>query len=212
MVIAGIGLIVLARNWPFTQQAVTTALEGRFARTVRIRSFHKTYLPPGCVAEGISFLHRQRQNLPPLITVQTLVIRGSYNGLFRIHKRVDEVQVKGLHVLIAQPDLTAGFGVGGGRFTDSNVQQQINTLTQSAHGENKKQEAEDPETVLSDLKGQVSVKNGVATLSNVFFSAPGTLAQIQGTYNLVDQKVDLHGVLHTNGKLSDNTSDSKHWC
>jgi len=106
-------------------------------------------------------------------------------------------------------DLTAGFGIGSGRFTDSNVQQPINTLTQSARGENKKQEAEDRETVLSNLKGQVYVKNGVVTLSNIFFSAPGTLAQIQGTYSLVDQKVDLHGVLHTNGKLSDNTSGFK---
>jgi hypothetical protein len=104
MVIAGIGLIVLARNWPFAQQAVTTALEDRFARTVQIRSFRKTYLPPGCVAEGISFLHPQRKDLPPLITVRTLIVRGSYNGLFRIHKSVDEVQVKGLHVLITPPD------------------------------------------------------------------------------------------------------------
>ncbi len=457
MVIAGIGLTVLAWNWPFTQQAVTTALEDRFARTVQIRSFRKTFLPPGCVVEGISFLHLQRKYLPPLITVQTLIIRGSYNGLFRIHKRVDEVQVKGLHVLIAPPDprghphdvmplttttsgysvrigkitadeallefmpkqperesfklqvhrltlghvsdgvsipyhvvlsnieppgeiradgefgpwneddpgstavsgsytyehanlavferisgtlsshgrfsgtighidangesdvpdfrlsgnshtvhltskfqavvdgtngdtylqnvdthfqhttlrssgsvvgqpaqhgktvrlemavnggriedllrlftdekrpsmsgsidlrakvhvppgppgflrkldLSVDFGIGSGRFTDPNVQQPVNKLTQSARGENKKQEAEDPETVLSDLKGQVFVKNGVATLSNIFFSAPGTFAQIQGTYDLVDRKVDLHGILHTNGKLSDTTSGFK---
>ena len=103
IVIAGIVLIVLACNWPFTQRAVTKALQDRFARTVQIHSFRKTYFPPGCVAEGVSFLHRQRKDLPPLITVQTLIIRGSYNGLFRIHKRVDEVQVKGLHVLIPPP-------------------------------------------------------------------------------------------------------------
>jgi hypothetical protein len=457
VVIAGIGLIVLVRNRPFTQKAVTTALEDRFARAVQIKSFRKTYLPPGCVAEGISFFHRQRQDLPPLITVQTLIIRGSYNGLFRIHKSVDEVQVKGLHVLIAPPDpsgqtnnviplttstsgysvtigeitvdgallefmprqperepfklqihrltldhvgegvsipyhvalsntvppgeiqadgaigpwnesdpgstsvsgsytyehvnlgvfegisgtlsshgkfsgtighidangetdvpdfrvsgsshtvhmtskyqavvngtngdtylhnvdshfqrttltssgsvigvpgqqgktvwlemsvnggriedllrlfteeirpsmtgsidlhakvqvppgppgflrkldLAAGFGIGSGRFTDPEIQQPVNTLTQSARGENKKQETEDPETVLSSLKGQVSMKNGVATLSDVSFRAPGTLAQLEGTYNLVDQKVDLHGVLNTYGKLSDNTSGFK---
>jgi hypothetical protein len=88
IVIAGIVVIVLAWNWPFTQQAVTKALQDRFARTVQIRGFRKTYLPPGCVAEGVSFLHRKRTDLPPLITVQTLIIRGSYNGLFRIHKRV----------------------------------------------------------------------------------------------------------------------------
>jgi hypothetical protein len=457
IVIAGIALIVLAWNWPYTQQAVTKALQDRFARTVQIRGFRKTYFPPGCVAEGVTFLHRKRKDLPPLITVQTLIIRGSYNGLSRIHKRVDEVQVKGLHVLIpprgpsGQPpnvmplttstsgasvtigeittdgallefmprqpdhepfklqvhrltldqvgenrsipyhvallnteppgeirsdgeigpwneddpgstsvtgsytyehanlavfegisgtlssqgkfsgtighidangeidvpdfrvsgsshtvhliskfqavvdgtngdtylqnvdshflrttltsngsvvghpgqhgktirlemavnggriedllslftdekrasmtgsinlrakvqvppgppgflrklDLAGSCGIGSGRFTNPDVQQPVNALTQSARGENKKQQAEDPETVLSKFKGQVSVKNGVATLSNISFSAPGTRAQLQGTYNLVDRKVDLHGILYTDGKLSDTTSGFK---
>src|SRR5271157_5459607 len=455
IVIAAIVVIVLACKWPYTQPAVTKALQDRFARTVQIRSFRKTYFPPGCVAEGVSFLHRKRKDLPALITVQTLIIRGSYNGLFR--KRVDEVQVKGLHVLIPPPgpsgqppnvmplttsttgasvtigeittdgallefmarqpdqepfklqvhqltlhnvdqngvipyhaallnteppgeirsegkigpwneddpgstpvtgsytyehvnlavfvgisgtlssqgkfsgtighidangeadvpdfrvsgsshavhlnskfqavvdgtngdtslqnveshfqrttvtskgsvaghpgqqgktvglemavnggriedllflftdekrpsmtgsinlrakvqvppgppgflrklDLAGNCGIGSERFTNPHVQQPVNALTQSAGGENKKQQAEDPETVLSELRGQVSVKNGVATLSNVSFSAPGTRAQLQGTYNLLDQKVDLHGILYTNGKLSDTTSGFK---
>ncbi|MGO8733323.1 MAG: AsmA-like C-terminal region-containing protein [Terriglobia bacterium] len=456
-VIAGIVLVVLACNWPYTQQAVTKALQDRFARTVQIRSFRKTYFPPGCVAEGVSLLHRQRKGLPPLITVQTLTIRGSYNGLLRIHKRLDEVEVKGLHVLIPLPDpsvqtsnvmplttsttgasitigeiatdgallefmprqpgqepfklfvhqltldnvgekgvipyhaalsnteppgeirsegkigpwnendpgstpvtgsygyehanlavfegisgtlssrgkfsgtlghidangeidvpdfrvsgsshtvhlfskfqavvdgtngdtylqnvdahfqrttvtsngsvvgrpgqqgktvrlemtvnggriedllslitdekrpsmtgsiklhakvqvppgppeflrkldLAGSFGIGSERFTNPDIQEPVNALTQSAGGENKKQQAEDPETVLSQFGGQVSVKNGVATLSNVSFSAPGTRAQLQGTYNLVDRKVDLHGVLRTNGKFSDTTAGFK---
>ncbi len=455
IVIAVIVVIVLACNWPYTQQAVAKALRDRFARTVQIRSFRKTYFPPGCVAEGVSFLHRKRKDLPALITVQTLIIRGSYNGLFR--KRVDEVQVKGLHVLIPPPnpsgqppnvmplttsttgasvtigeittdgallefmprqpdrepfklyvhrltldnvdengvipyhaallnteppgeirsqgkigpwneddpgstpvtgsytyehvnlavfvgisgtlssqgkfsgtighidangeaevpdfrvsgsshavhliskfqavvdgtngdtylqnvdshfqrtavtskgsvaghpgqqgktvrlemsvnggriedllflftdekrpsmtgsinlrakvqvppgplgflrklDLAGNCGIGSGRFTNPHVQQPVNALTQSADGENKKQQAEDPETVLSEFRGQVSVKNGVATLSHVSFSAPGTRAQLHGTYNLLDRKVDLHGVLYTNGKLSDTTSGFK---
>ena len=87
IVIAVAVAIVLACNWPYTQPAVTKALQDRFARTVQIRSFRKTFFPPGCVAEGVSFLHRKRKDLPALITVQTLIIRGSYNGLFRIHKR-----------------------------------------------------------------------------------------------------------------------------
>jgi hypothetical protein len=103
IVIAVTGVIVLAWNWPYTPQAVTEALEDRFARTVHIRTFHKTYFPPGCVAEGVSFLYRKRNDLPALITVQMLIIRGSYNGFFRLHKRVDEVQGKGLRVLIPPP-------------------------------------------------------------------------------------------------------------
>ena len=457
MVIAAIAMIVLACKWPFTQKAVTKALQDRFARTVQIRSFRKTYFPPGCVAEGVSFLHRKRKDLPPLITVQTLIIRGSYNGLFRIHQRVDDVQVKGLHVLIPPPgptghpssvmplttsttgatvtigqittegallevmprqrgqesfklevhrltldevrekgiipyhavlfnpeppgeirsdgeigpwneddpdstpvagsyiyehanlavfegisgtlsaqgkfsgtighidtngetdvpdfrvsgnshtvhlisrfqavvdgtngdtylqnvnahfqrttvtskgsvagrpdqhgktvwlemavkggriedllflftdgkrpamtgsinlrakvqvppgppgfmrklDLTGSCGIDTGRFTNPDLQQPVNALTQSARGENKEQQAEDPETALSKFAGQVSVKNGVATLSNISFSALGTSAQLQGTYNLVDKKIDLHGVLYTYGKLSDTTSGFK---
>ena len=455
--IAAIVVIVLACKWPYTQQAVTKALQDRFARTVQIRSFRKTYFPPGCVAEGVNFLHRKRTDLPPLITVRTLIIRGSYNGLLRIHPRLDEVEVKGLQVLIPPPgpsgqppsvlplttsttgasitigeiktdgallefmprqpgqepfklqvhrltldnvgekgvipyhvtllnteppgeirsegkigpwneddpgstpvtgsytyehadlavfegisgtlssqgkfsgalghidangeadvpdfrvsgsshtvhlnskfqavvdgtngdtylqnvdahfqrttvtskgsvagqhgqhgktirlemtvkegriedllslftnekrpsltgsinlrakvqvppgppgflrklDLAGSCGIGSGRFTNPKVQQPVNALTQSARGENKEQQAEDPETVLSQFTGQVSVKNGVATLSNVSFSAPGTRAQIQGTYGLIDRKVDLHGVLYTDGKLSDTTSGFK---
>jgi hypothetical protein len=44
MVIAAIVIIVLACKWPFTQKAVTKALQDRFARTVQIRSFRKTSL------------------------------------------------------------------------------------------------------------------------------------------------------------------------
>ena len=456
VLIAGIALIVLAWNWPFTQKAVTKALQDRFARTVQIRSFRKTYFPPGCVAEGVSFLHRKHTDLPPLITVQTLIIQGSYTGLLRIHKRVDQVQVKGLHVLIPPPrpgqpssvmplttsttgatvmigeittdgallefmprqrgqepfklqvhrltldevgekgiipfhaalfnpeppgeiksegkigpwneddpgstpvtgsytyehanlarfegisgtlssqgkfsgtighidangeadvpdfrvsgsshtvhlisqfqafvdgtngdtdlqkvdahfqrttvtakgkvaghagehgktanlelavtggriedllslvtdekrpsmtgnislrakvqlppgpagflrklDLAGTCGIGSGHFENPALQQPVNSLTESARGENKEHQVEDPETVLSQLSGQVSVRNGVATLSNISFSAPGTRAQLQGTYNLLDQKVDLHGILHTAGTLSDTTSGFK---
>jgi hypothetical protein len=106
-------------------------------------------------------------------------------------------------------DLEGDFGVGNERFTSADVQVPLNRLIESGRGESKKEEAEDPETVLSNLKGHVSVKNGIATLSAVSFSAPGTLAQIRGTYNLLDKTVNLQGVLHTNGKLSDTTSGFK---
>ena len=86
--------VVLTLHWPFTQAAVTKALEDRFARDVKIAKFRVTYFPPGCVAEGIEFLHRQRKDLPPLITVQTLTIRAGYTGL--LHNQANDVQVAGL--------------------------------------------------------------------------------------------------------------------
>jgi hypothetical protein len=446
--------ILLTLNWPFTETAVTKALEDRFARDVTIRKFRSTYFPPGCVAEGIEFLHRERKDLPPLITVQTLTIRASYSGLLRIHKAINNVRVAGLHVLVpaknpnasrqtfpltnstsgrtltigdiatdgailefvseqraedrftlridhlvldhvgesdpvtfharfsnteppgeirsdgrfgpwndddpastalsgsytyehaklavfegiagtlssrgkfsgtlghidaegdldvpdfkvsgghvvhlasnfhavvdgtngdtyltrveshfgrttvisqgdvkghpgehgktamlsmsvsqgriedllslfnsAQPaetgevrlqtkvELPPGpqaflkrlrldgeLGIGSGRFTDPKVQEPVNRLAESARGETKDQEEVDASAVLSNLKGRFSASGGIAKLSNISFTEPGTLAEIEGTFNLVDKRLNLRGVLTTNGKLADTTSGFK---
>jgi hypothetical protein len=450
------GATLLAVNWPFTQTAVTKALEDRFARDVKIRKFRSTYFPPGCVAEGIEFLHRKRKDLPPLITLRTLTIRTGYSGLLRIHKLVNDVQVAGLHVLVppkshdsapqtfpltnstsgktltigeittdgavlefiseqpaedrftlkidrltldhvgesdpvtfharfsnteppgeirsdgrfgpwndddpastkisgsytyehvklgvfegiagtlsshgkfggtvghidaegdfdvpdfkvsgsaheihlasnfhavvdgtngdtyltrveshfgrttvisqgdvkghpgqhgktvmltmsvsqgriedllrlfagsAKPaetgdvrlrtkvELPTGpqpflrrlrldgeLGIGSGRFTDPKVQEPVNRLAESARGESKDQEEVNAATVLSNLKGHFSADGGIAELSQISFTEPGTLAEIEGTYNLVNKKLNLRGVLHTSGKLADTTSGLK---
>jgi hypothetical protein len=448
--------ILLAVNWPFTETAIAKTLQDRFARDVRIAKFRVTYFPPGCVAEGVDFLHRRRKDLPPLITVQTLTIRASYSGLLRIHKLINDVQVAGLHVRIPPKDpnsahqvfplttstsgktLTIGeiatdaavlefmskdpggqpfilkidrlkldgvgedvpiafhalfknteppgevrsdgrfgpwndndppstqlsgsysfehanlgvfqgiagtlsshgkfsgnlghidaegnadvpdfkvtssshvvavassfqavvdgtngdtyltrveshfggtrvnsqgdvkgaagqagktvtvsigvsqgriedllrlftksanpaeigdvqlqttvqlppgpqaflrrlrldgeFGIGSGRFTSAAVQQPVNRLAESAHGETKHQEEADASIVLSNLKGHVTANGGIATLSNISFTEPGTLAEVEGTYNLLDQSLNLRGVLRTNGKLDDTQSGFK---
>src|SRR5216684_5805722 len=90
-VILGVPMILVIRNWPFTQQALTKVLEDRFARRVEIHGFHSTFFPPGCVAEQVEFLHRFHKERPPLITVRKLIIEASYAGLFSSHKSIAEV-------------------------------------------------------------------------------------------------------------------------
>src|ERR1051325_3145263 len=52
--IVGVGLVLLAPHWPFTEQAVAADLRARIADTVEIGSFRKQYFPhPGCVAESV---------------------------------------------------------------------------------------------------------------------------------------------------------------
>jgi hypothetical protein len=448
--------ILLAWNWPFTQAAITKTLADRFAREVKIRNFRRTYFPPGCVAEGVDFMHRKRKDLPPLISVETLTIRGSYSGMLRIHKVINYIHVAGLHIrvppknpdsseqtfpltnsvsgktltigeittdgvvleflseqpaedrftlridhltldhvgesdpvtfharfsnteppgeirsdgrfgpwneddpgstqlsgsytyehaklgvfegiggtlssrgkfggtlghidaegdidvpdfnvsgsgnkehvasnfqavvdgtngdtyltrveshfggttVISQGDvkdqpgqhgktvtlnmnipqgriedllrlftesarpaeigtvrletkvqwapgpqsflrrlrLDGDFGIGSGRFTAPAVQEPVNRLAESARGESKHREEADTSIVLSNLKGHVSANGGVAKLSKISFTEPGTVAEIQGTYDLLDNKVDLRGVLRTSGKLPDTTSGFK---
>jgi len=449
--------LIVAINWPFTRQDLIDTLQERSARTVEIRSFRRTYFPPGAVAEGIDFLHRKHKNKPPLIQVQKLIIKTSYWGLFLPPKKIDEVHVIGMRMTVPPrgPDgqrrdvipLTAGpsgenvtigtitadgalleflpgqpgkapyrliidrlrldrvgnnrpisfratlfnteppgeihssgqfgpwneddpgrtpvsgsytyenvnlgvfagisgtlssigkfngvldhieaagqtdvrgfrvetssrevhltaefkavingtdgdtflqpviahflrttvdakgavtgeegkkgkttaldlfvddgriddllrllttdqrppmtghvrlharatvppgprrfleklqldgdFGIGSGKFANPDLQGSINRLSKSAQRETRDQENEDPQTVLSDLKGHASVHDGIATLSRISFNVPGASAELHGTYHLITHNVDLHGTLRTSGSISDTTSGFK---
>jgi AsmA-like C-terminal region len=99
-VLASAGIIYLLVNWPFAKQRLIDALQESSVRTVTIGRFRRTYFPPGCVAEDIRFLHRRDRNKPPLITVQTIVVEGSYLGLITFPKRLTKVLVQGMHVTV----------------------------------------------------------------------------------------------------------------
>ncbi len=101
------------------------------------------------------------------------------------------------------------FGIGAGKLANTTNQGAINKISESARGETKQEQAVDPQTVLSDLKGHAVVRNGIATLSHVSFRVAGAVAAVTGTYNLINEQIDLHGQLETNGKLSDATSGFK---
>src|ERR1035438_6357566 len=67
-----IATVLLATHWPFTEKAITQALEAASGRPVRIHTFSRTYFPPGCIAGGIRFLSRKHPEAAPLITVEKL--------------------------------------------------------------------------------------------------------------------------------------------
>ena len=73
---------------------------------------------------------------------------------------------------------------------------EVNSLSARARGDKKQVEQRTPDQVdgvLSYLKGQVSLKRGLATLSNVAFQVPGAAATDGGTYDLITKRVDLKG-------------------
>ncbi|MBV9759027.1 MAG: hypothetical protein JO340_00545 [Acidobacteriaceae bacterium] len=109
--------------------------------------------------------------------------------------------------LIERMRLQGEFGVGAGKFTDKETEADVSRLSESAEKHDK--EPEKAETVLSDLKGQAIVTNGVAKLSHLTFTVPGAKANMEGTYNLVNYDVDLQGVLVTTGQPGDATTGVK---
>jgi hypothetical protein len=101
------------------------------------------------------------------------------------------------------------FGLTRNQFTNANTQDSIDRISESAQGEKKKEQDEDPRTVLSQVHGNIQVRNGTADIANAMFEVPGANAYLHGSYNLLNQAVDLHGTLDTRGNLSDTTSGFK---
>ena len=130
----------------------------------------------------------------------------SMTGAVRLHGHAELPPGDGF---LKKVRLTGDFGVAGGRFTNVLRQKPIDHLSESARGEKKTQQDEDPRTVLSNLTGHVAIRDGSAELHNLSFDFPGATAQMEGTYNLLAKKVNIRGTLQTRGKLSDAGSGFK---
>jgi hypothetical protein len=73
-------------------------------------------------------------------------------------------------------ELQGDFGIYGARFTSLKTQETVENLNERAQGTKKEEPDEgDPESVLSDPKGHVVLKNGMAMFSNLSFAVPGAL-------------------------------------
>lgn len=102
--------------------------------------------------------------------------------------------------------LKGRFGISGGGFTNSDTQEGVNKLSAGARGE---KDTSDPETVLTDLTGQVAIDKGVSTFSDISFGVPGAAAVLHGTYNLINYKIDLRGQMKVDTKISQTTTGGK---
>jgi len=137
--------------------------------------------------------------------------RAPMSGITNFHAKV--FIPPGRRPFLEKVALHGDFGIDAGTFTNSNTQEGVNHLSEGVlrdedHGKNEKNE-EDPETVLSDLSGHVLLKDGTAHFSNLSFTVPGASAQMEGTYNLITEKIDLHGTLRTESSPSKTTSGVK---
>jgi AsmA-like C-terminal region len=136
------------------------------------------------------------------------------SGPVKLHAHVE--LLSGKEEFLRKIKLSGGFGVGAGTFTDPSTQQDINNLSAGARGEKNKnkndkikEDKDDPETVLTDLAGEVNVLGGTARFSDLSFGIPGAAARMQGTYDLTNYKIDLRGQLKLDSKLSYTQSGTK---
>ena len=91
-------LLLWVELWPFQQKPVVQSLEEASDSKLSLRAFHRTYFPfPGCVLEGLQFNHGSNAS-KPLITIERLIIRGSYLGI--VFRRLTRITAENMHISI----------------------------------------------------------------------------------------------------------------
>jgi AsmA-like C-terminal region len=108
--------------------------------------------------------------------------------------------------LLERLKLNGQFGVGDAQFTSPAVQGKIDTLSRKGQGQPKAMDISD---VVSELRGNFKVSNGVVTFSDLSFAVAGASLQLNGTYSLDSTEMDFHGRLMLQAKLSQTTTGAK---
>jgi hypothetical protein len=102
-------------------------------------------------------------------------------------------------------ELEGDFGVEGGQLSNPAAQADLERLSEQAEGE----KDDSPERVLSELKGHLVLREGVATFSSLSFSVPGAIAKLHGTYSLLTHEINMSGTLSMKANLSQATKGVK---
>jgi len=103
--------------------------------------------------------------------------------------------------------LEGTFDIDRAHFTAPKTQQGVDKLSAESQGEHSAL-AEDNDAV-SDLDGQVTLKDGIARFSQITFSVPGATANMAGTYSLLNKRVKFDGKMRMKATLSQATTGAK---
>lgn len=112
--------------------------------------------------------------------------------------------------------LTGNFDINRARFTSTNTQKNVDQLSERAEGKKDKEKDHDQDDdengfdrVMTDLKGDVALKDGVARFTPVSFAVPGAEADMKGTYSLLTKLVDLRGKMRMLATVSQASTGAK---
>jgi hypothetical protein len=151
------------------------------------------------VAVDISSSHGRIEDFMDLfISGKEAPVMGNAN--LQLHVAIPAERTSFLTALTAN----GSFGIVDGKFADKDTEQSLTRLSESAtKGKpNPPADVADDTLVLSDLKGQVTARDGIAHLSHINFQMPGADATLDGTFNLLNYRTDMRGTLITKGDIS----------
>lgn len=88
-------------HWPYRYRIIKPMLEEVLGGQVTIAHYHRTYFPhPGFMATGITLDRHPTPGVPPLGTVGSIFVQGTWLDLLMFRERVRQVDLTGLHLVI----------------------------------------------------------------------------------------------------------------
>jgi hypothetical protein len=102
--------------------------------------------------------------------------------------------------------LDGQFGIGGAQFASAEVREKIEGLSRRGQG---KPEDDDAGSAVSELKGNFLLQDAQITFRQLSFGVTGARVELAGVYGLRDEKLDFHGTLHLQAKLSETITGFK---
>jgi len=126
--------------------------------------------------------------------------RPPLNGALSMHAHV--VLPPKQEAFLKRVQLQGDFTINSAVFTKRTTEQKLNELSSRARGKKKAKVAGGSEAIAAELKSDVKLQSGIATLSEALFAVPGAVASGGGTYNLLNEAIDLHGGLAMRATLS----------
>lgn len=105
--------------------------------------------------------------------------------------------------------LNGTFSIKEAHFEQPKVQDKLDNLSARAEGNPKEAQQSDAPEVLSDLKGNFKLDNGVISLSNLTFAIPGGLITLAGDYHLEDRQFSFEGTARFKAEVSQMTTGVK---
>lgn len=119
-----------------------------------------------------------------------------------IQFRMQVVIPSGEQRFLKKIKLTSDFRVTDVDLTNPHTELRMNKVAEAPH-----QKA--PVNEQAQIDGRVDLSGGIARLSSLDLREGDASAQLHGTYNLIDQRLDMHGTLRTEASLTKTTSGIK---
>jgi hypothetical protein len=95
------GVTFINVHWPYRYRTIEPLLKEVLGSQVSIGHYHRTYFPhPGFMATDITLRRDSAPDVPPLGSVASVSVEGTWRDLLLLRERVELVDITGLHIVV----------------------------------------------------------------------------------------------------------------